>query len=271
MGENGVDGVKPVPLKGTDQAYFHPSHGDVDVKRVHEVKPLLYPLLDRLQPNFKRDVYGVLISDETSGRIPTLLIRDTLNVQKEKLGKRPIPTLFLMGLSSKKEYDPQLKQEFARRISKIQKENPGKRALLVTERISGGWHIGNMSDLLTELGMPHDVAALRMDFDPETIQRNRELDGYPPIAPDGDIFFGKIGDGIGIGGIESDALKGVRHELQKVKHNGKSRTLHRVIPVRGDQTILNNTRSEMKVLSAGYFKRNVFQRVIGKVRGLMRS
>ncbi len=123
-----------------------------------ELEPLTFSLVAKLKENIDKGEYDVLIGDDASGRIPTLILRGVFNARSRKLhpelkdSDSEVVTRFIAGgqVENRKEMEEALK--------KIKSEN-NKKALVVTEYISSGKSMERMSEILNNLGMTFDVAA----------------------------------------------------------------------------------------------------------------
>jgi hypothetical protein len=180
-----AQGVKVTRL----DTYYHDEE-ETDPAKLEEIRATLKPLLKTLKPLVKNGDYSVLISEETSGRIPTLIVQDFVRAVYRENNFPPVNALFLLGHDIQEPEQQDTKSEFMRRIATIKSL------------------------------YPHDIAALRMDVSPQAIQFNRKASGYQPLAPRGEIFYGMIGFGSTVGDVESDDLKGVKHEVLEVTEKG---------------------------------------------------
>ncbi len=232
-------------------------NSEVDLSNMVELVDTLKPLLERLKPHIENGEYSILISDETSARIPTLIVRNIVNNIYRKKGTKSIDALFVLGKygrehgKEQRERDKMLTPELNRRLEIIRKSNPNKKALIVTELIKGGWNVGSISELLDDLGMPHDIAALRMDRTVDDIQVTRAEYQYKPLAPKGEVFYGKIGTGIPIGSVEDDNIKGVFNKRDAGDKPSYDITAIRDTSVR---PITLEARKQVALLSASLIK-----------------
>jgi hypothetical protein len=122
-----------------------------------ELELLILPLIEKLKENIDKAEYDMLIGDDASGRIPTLILRGIIN---ERSGGPEIRTRFVAG--------GQLRSsaELKDTIRKIKPEIE-KKALIVTEYISSGKSMEQLSNILKELEISFDIATLKSEFDGE--------------------------------------------------------------------------------------------------------
>lgn len=135
----------------------------------HLEKPI-EKILEQLRYNIDRGAYQLIVGDDASGRVPTLIFSRLLR-NLNRLGNYPVPkTIFLAGsgqhsdlkierekVSRIKEY---LKQKYSELISTITQKEAKKRALVVTEMISSGDGLKPITQALKELGIKFDIASI---------------------------------------------------------------------------------------------------------------
>ncbi len=101
-----------------------------------------------LRGNVAGGEYGLVISDDFSGRIPALIFSRAINIAHRRMGITEIPTLFLH-----KDYE----WDF---LASLKKHKSDKKALIVTEAIFSGNAIGIYGSFLQKAGFRYDVATL---------------------------------------------------------------------------------------------------------------
>lgn len=114
-------------------------------------------LVEQLKPHLEQDEYSMLIGDDTSGRIPTLILHNIVSHQRRRQQLPPIPTLHVQGGRYVAD------QHFATQIEDLVKRHQPstkKKVLLVTEHIDLGDTVKRYSKLLGEHGLRFDVATL---------------------------------------------------------------------------------------------------------------
>ncbi|GEM_PF-2500341 len=102
--------------------------------------------------------YDTILSDETSGRLPSLFIRKVINIKRQKLGMAPIKnTYFVLGGARLDRVE--LKKEVEKFI-KSKSATMGK-TLLVTEHVTSGiYGMRNLIDVLRKQGVDFDTATV---------------------------------------------------------------------------------------------------------------
>ncbi len=131
-------------------------------------------MITALKPGITRNEFGIVIGDDTTGRIPALIVHRTINAWNRAHGLPSIPIVFIQGASSDNQV-PALERAIANRQQYLDARDPAKRALVVTEGITTGQAIARLGRILTRQGIPFDVAALdgsRFRRDQEDANRN---------------------------------------------------------------------------------------------------
>lgn len=129
-----------------------------------ELESLVLPLIEKLKENIDKGEYDVLLGDDASGRIPTLILRGIINERNRKLhpelrsSESEIKTRFVAGGQIKS------RDTLKAAIKEIE-SGVKKKVLVVTEYISSGRSMERFSTILKELNIPFDIATLRSEFD----------------------------------------------------------------------------------------------------------
>jgi hypothetical protein len=87
----------------------------------------------------RADQYDVIVGEDTSGRLPALVIAGVVNARRSKLGLAPVAQRFVSGRCN----EPQLPDGFLPEPTRT-----GAKALIVTEYISMGTSIINTYDIV---------------------------------------------------------------------------------------------------------------------------
>lgn len=141
----------------------------------HDILSLRRPIADlyrQYQEEIERGEYGLILGDDVSGRIPTLILSEVIKSAYAKHGNTPPLTRFVAGgyhISSK--YDSESKDQLERRmlgteelmrnfVKEMEARNSGTRTLLVTEGISYGAALNTLLDGVKRAGVDLDVAAV---------------------------------------------------------------------------------------------------------------
>lgn len=121
--------------------------------------------------------YDLILGDDTSGRIPTLIVGKVLNVINKTKGKRSMPIRFASGNHVHDE------------LPEILKRLPDKpkRVLIVTDHMYSGFTMSQFGFILETRQLPYDIACSHSSSDANTYKKN----GF--IANDTVIFFGEFG------------------------------------------------------------------------------
>lgn len=114
---------------------------------------VLARLVIKLESNLS--TYDTILSDDASGRLPSLFLRKLVDHARLKIDEEPVKTYFLAtGRHSNIEKDKAIKRFL------LNKKNEIGKALLVTEHIASGDSIIRIMKLLNELGINFEVACI---------------------------------------------------------------------------------------------------------------
>jgi hypoxanthine phosphoribosyltransferase len=167
-----MEGYDP---KGVDKKWQRSKANlaDADERKAVEVlteeleKPLLR-IVSILKPDFEAGTYSTIIGDDTSGRIPTLILAKVIQRIYEKKGFSHPTVRFLAGsrdlhmedgsVQSGKKRD--LSEAVARIKETVSKTTEVKKVLVVTEMIETGESIGSLIDALHQNDWTADVATI---------------------------------------------------------------------------------------------------------------
>lgn len=133
-----------------DNIEFFKSLGEEDKKNEFRTFARLVFELEEQLPN-----YDTIISDDVSGRLVSIFLREIINKKKKELGKEQVQTYFISGGRHDNEKIYDAIGEF---ISK--KRSSIGRALLVTEFIGSGESINSVVNILEKQNVDFDVASL---------------------------------------------------------------------------------------------------------------
>lgn len=124
------------------------------------VLELTAPLVRALR-NVNLDDYSLIVGDDTSGRIPALIVRNMAKQPGGSRRSRKIPTTFIQSawISPRSPFLGRMREEWARR-EPTWRVARGKRALVVTDFICTGEHIQHLGTLLKASGIDYDVLAV---------------------------------------------------------------------------------------------------------------
>ncbi len=115
-------------------------------------------LLDQLREPVRNDEYGFIVGDDTSGRVPALILAKAINAYRTEHGLRKLPVVFIEGI--KLPHSSEQVKAFAARTRLLKDVPQGKRALIVTERVGGGQNVRSIMERVNDLGFSSDVATL---------------------------------------------------------------------------------------------------------------
>lgn len=149
-----------------------------------EVSTLEEPLLkiaQELKPHLEAGEYSLIIGDDTSGRLPTLVVHNLADYISEHQNLPKLPTVFVqagrkIGYKHLKKQVEDLKNRY--------KVPQTSRALVVTESVSSGESINILLDELLTAGIATDLVSVVISGE-EEYYRHQEL-----IPEETRLFYG---------------------------------------------------------------------------------
>lgn len=164
-----------------------------------EIAALYQPIeniIEKIKNNIENGEYGLIIGEDTSGRIPALVFNKVLKAAYEKKGQPSPDILFMSGI---RWYNPQHdsdKEKGERFIDHIKDHvvTNEKKALVVTEYIKFGHSILPIVHALEAQGIPYDIAACVVaDVHNEAHPRNKHHPRYAKEIAD-HLYYGIDGE-----------------------------------------------------------------------------
>lgn len=139
-----------------------------------EIADLEDPITGIVEQILKDDRrYDLIIGDDKSGRIPTLIVGKVLNALAQEQGQDPIPVRFLWTSSSNMPTD-------LRKILQDLEEKP-ERTLLVTEYVSNGYTIEKFKDIFQKEELNYDVATISIEREEETYRHKESISSHTSL------------------------------------------------------------------------------------------
>lgn len=111
-----------------------------------------------LKPHFENGRYGMIVGDDTSGRLPALAIKGVADFVSETYGKKKPDLIFLQP--SIRVHPADVVKQFNKRVLPKVDELKGKRVLIVSDYIASGKTIRRIINQMNEVGIKFDIAAL---------------------------------------------------------------------------------------------------------------
>lgn len=123
--------------------------GGVVCDMVEDLARLVLELKDKLAD------YSVIISDDASGRLPSLFFRRLINKERKKNNEPGVKTYFIAG----GRHDSQMKYDNIKKFLK-QKIGSKDKVMVVTEYIETGRSINKLLQIIESLGIDFDLVAV---------------------------------------------------------------------------------------------------------------
>lgn len=188
------------------QEYYTSS--DYSYKEDPKLETLFNPEIEDMFPALLRGVreirdeisngrYTLLIGDDTSGRIPTLILRKIISQVNSSKGRPTIPAFFVKGNRIKNEENLQ-KQQLTKYIRQAKVGSDNHKALITTDYMHLGGSIKQIGTVLQNEDINFDVFSIARKFDTQKYfprnQSGRNVEIFPRNKED-DVaprIFGKI-------------------------------------------------------------------------------
>lgn len=179
----------------SEQILAHPLESETPeyhYQEVAELRSSCERLLEGLHERIEQGSYDLIVGDDASGRIPTLILRNVIKAIYHEKGL-PIPyTAFVAGSRFIHEpHIPEKTDQITQHIKKIAEWHDGNdRALIVTDTIGGGLSLKPLYDALRENNIEYDIATLSLAHMPEMTDEVRER---VERSMGGKLYFGQTG------------------------------------------------------------------------------
>lgn len=158
-----------------------PSDSSTSTPEIYEIMPALNAGVAELKAAIVNGDYGILISDDVSGRIPTLILRGVIDHVNSADGRPPIPTVFVKGQEAALSQPDE--ERLTKELQRLAKESKGTRALIVTEFMEGGLHVKSIADVIHDAEISLDIFAASKKHDTQVYRRRNVLRDDEEIFP----------------------------------------------------------------------------------------
>jgi hypothetical protein len=213
--------------------YLTPHLEDESLRNL-DVLAALYKVCEKLKPlagHFK-----VIVSDEASARIPSLIIKDVLDAVRKKEHLPPLTIRFLVAGASSDQQKTAVEEYIRQNAPSLDQ------ALLVTEYIETGNGIANLLQLFSRHGLHPMVAAVSMQLEPNYYR------SLLPITP----VYGAINKaGLSFYGLAGRFRSGVtKKNAQARAHPERFKDVATSEKGKADvQKVVNTTRSDAALVA----------------------
>lgn len=137
----------------------------ITLPEVAELEKPIKNIIEKIKERIERGAYGLVIGDDASGRIPTLILGGFIKRISKLRKTRESNIIFIPGKLNEKE-DVLVAKEQKRKLQEhisIYGVKKGDRILIVTEAITTGSSLKALFGLLKELGFYVDVATMGIE------------------------------------------------------------------------------------------------------------
>lgn len=154
---NMADGVSVAELGIKEADVSSPREYQTEVSSIEEP---MTKLCTGLNENLQNDNYGLILGDDTSGRLPALVVKGVSDHISDAAQRERVPTFFIQAgrYMSDDEVSSQFEERIASRIDRLK----GRKVLLITEHIDTGGTLDRLIKLFVEHNIPFDIAVMHM-------------------------------------------------------------------------------------------------------------
>lgn len=205
-------------------------------KLIKSLAGLVFNLGDRLSE------YDTLLSDDASGRLVTLLLRDVANRQRKEMKKRNIQTYFIAGGGY---INIDIRKETYRAIWDFikSKKDMLSKTLLVTEHTYNGKGMIPLVKILESLEIDFGIATISIE------NLHRGILGK--IKDKDELFYGSVGI-VGLDLWGDDTYSGVRKDKKTPQAHPIKSDPSDVTPE--EKLLVNQAREDIKTLGKELYK-----------------
>jgi hypothetical protein len=150
-------------------------------KEIEEIMPAMQSGISELREAIINGYYDALVGDDTSGRIPTLILRGVISHVNTALGRPSLPAIFVKGRGEGlPEKDS---QKLLQKMHALTKGSDKPRALIVTEYMSGGGHVAGIGKVIHQANVAYDIFAVGKNLDIINYRNEGVIRGDENIFP----------------------------------------------------------------------------------------
>lgn len=168
---------------------------EIILEEVAELEKPIKKIIEKILPRIESGEYGLIIGDDASGRIPTLILGNFIKKISEQKGLNKPNIIFIPGklemesesfwgkiFSSKNISASQQQEELDEYISN-RGGNKEKKILIVTDTVKYGDSLKTLLSLLKEMGFTCDIATIGVETGKADISgRDRNLQNFEVIS-----------------------------------------------------------------------------------------
>lgn len=161
--------------------------------QMEQIEKPMIEVMYGLWPHIQAAEYSLIVSDDMSGRIPTMVWRTLIDRVYEQKRIDPIATAYI---ETRKDdvFSLELVMELQRLAAQMQSKRPGTRALISTEHIGSGFRVRDIAGFLSVINVPYDVVSISTEKNPDAYEAFLDKDSK--------LFSGTIGVGSPIANLK---------------------------------------------------------------------
>ncbi len=200
-------------------------------------------LVEQLKEKIDRGEYDMLISDDSSGRLHTLILRKVINERNRKMhpelpqNETEVKTRFIAGGTDIDDRYSKISEFFQKLRPEVK-----KKALLVTEYMNTGRSIRYLAELIEHSGIDFDIATDRAEDTPEGYKRK-----FPNTLGSKVVYVGMVGREFPL--YKKPWLTGVEKKLFSSEAHPRAYRDNLDAPIQGSQEDVNKAREDVGILA----------------------
>ena len=208
--------------------------GEYDERIIDALFEPTQKILEELRPEIEGKTYQLVIGDDASGRLPALLIWQTLRELAEKKETLRPQVRFIAGTRHYSKEGPvgmKKKHKVLEYIQGLKKDIPDlRRVLIVTDTIASGQSLEPLAQSLREVGVEYDIATIALMNNQQGVEQ-------------------KLSGRVIAGGTWRDDSVYIKYHLGGVVKDIQDLHARRNIHSKHEQRIVNATREEITHLA----------------------
>lgn len=161
LGKNFGDIKKQLPAIEPEKVPPSLPEKTITMEEIAELEEPVKNIIEKIKSRIEKGEYGLIISDDASGRIPALILGGVIKKISKLRNVRNPNIIFIPG-RLKNSKDDLAKEKLQKHLDAYGVKK-GERILIITEAIMSGKALSVISRLLEELGFETDIATMGIE------------------------------------------------------------------------------------------------------------
>lgn len=138
------------------------SQNKIKSPEIEEIIPPLNQAVNELKQKFQNEEFSLLIGDDDSGHIPTLIISGVINHINHTKNQPVIPVIFLKSHTN--DLPATSREILTNKLKELNEYQKNKKVLIITEFMQYGNHLKNIGTIIHNLGSSYDIISCAVYF-----------------------------------------------------------------------------------------------------------